>query len=214
MKNRGPSGSAADRRATAESSKLATWRCLSAKKHVDAEGWLILPGQIAFLEDWSPAASVPSKQIESLLARGVTTVIGCVDLSNNDVANSIGEARELPFNWGFVGRINKTGGLLAADLVERAAAAANRGLIAIATNRANEEVWQQLDRLGSAARATEPTERPTFRPSATYQEQLQQTARLFKLLNLHANRGRVGRDAMRRPGDVQSPWHRGLDDGR
>ena len=167
---------------------------VSAKMHVDASGWLILPGRIAFLDEWSPNAKVTQQQIDSMLAKGVTTLIGCVDLAKADVIDSIAAARELPFNWGFVGRIDNAGSIERAELVERVAAAANQGVLAIASSRANEEVWQQLDRVGlpllqlgqlAASNST----------SGSYQDQLQHSAKVFKLLNLQGKRGRVGRDA-------------------
>src|SRR3954447_1348495 len=121
---------------------------LSAKTHVDASEWLIVPGRIAFLDDWSPDANLSGRRIHSLLSQGVTTVIGCLQLGKQDISNSISRERELPFNWGFVGRIDKNGEHSADGLVDSAAAAANQGLLAIATDRADEVIWQQLDRLG------------------------------------------------------------------
>ena len=56
------------------------------------------------------------------------------------------------------------------------------------------KVWRQLDRLGlplvqlSQLAAGSPV-------SVTYRDESQQSAKLYKLLNLHGKRGRVGRDA-------------------
>ena len=54
-----------------------------------------------------PERRLSPQQIDALLARGVTSVIGCVDLTNDDAIESIGTARDMPLNWGFVGRIDK-----------------------------------------------------------------------------------------------------------
>jgi hypothetical protein len=92
-----------------------------------------------------------------------------------------------------VGRLDKTA-ISNADLVERTAAAANRGLLAIAANRANEEVWQQLDRLGLPLVQLNQLS-ANHAADTTYRQQLEHSARLFKLLNLQEKRGRVGRFA-------------------
>jgi hypothetical protein len=99
----------------------------------------------------------------------------------------------LPLNWAFVGRIDKTAAVPAAELVERVAMAANKGALAIVTDRANEELWQQLDRVGlplvQLAKLKDAT------ASGSYRERSEQTAKLCALLNLPGRRGNVGRDA-------------------
>jgi hypothetical protein len=166
---------------------------LSAKKHVDGSEWLVLPGQIAFSEEWSPAGKVSPQQIDSLLAKGVATLIGCIDLGKEDSIDSIGKSRALPFNWGFVGRIDKTGSLANVEVIERVATAAHQGLLAIATTRANEEVWQQLQRLGLPL--VQLSQLTTPGASGSYQDLSQHAAKICQLLNLNPKRGRVGRDA-------------------
>ncbi|HEX3600243.1 MAG TPA: M14 family zinc carboxypeptidase [Lacipirellulaceae bacterium] len=165
---------------------------LSAKEHVDATGWLILAGQLAFLESWAPGAKLTNQQIDSLLEKGVTTVIGCVDLANRNAIDAIGSAAHLPMNWAYVGRIDKTSALPAAELVERVAAAANKGMLAIVTDRANEELWQQLDRVGlplvQLAKLNDAS------VTGSYRDRSEQTAKLYALLNLPSRRGNVGRD--------------------
>lgn len=166
---------------------------LSARTNIDATGWLILPGQLAFIEAWIPDATLP-KHLDAPLAKGVTTIIGSIDLANRDAISSIDSARELPMNWGFVGRIDKAAGLSRADLIERVAVAAHRGLLAIATNRANEELWQQIDQLGLPLVQMKQLARGVWHEDS-YRERTEQAATLYKLLNLHPARGRVGRDA-------------------
>jgi hypothetical protein len=167
---------------------------LSAKAHVDAKGWLILPGQLAFLDEWSPRTSLPQEVIGSLLKKGVTTAIGFVDLEKESGEESIGEAGEMPFNFGFIGRIEKTSLLARAEIFERLAAAANQGILAVASERADEEVWQQLNRLGLPLLQLGQLLAAT--PSgASYSELVQHTSKFYKLLKLQAKRGRVGRDS-------------------
>ncbi len=165
---------------------------LSAKAHIEAGGWLILSGRVAFVEEWSPDATVPQKQLEALLAKGVTSLIGCIDLANGDAIDAIARARDMPVHWGFVGRIDKVGSLAPLELVERVASAANQGMLAIAGNRANEEVWQQLDRIGlPLVRLNQLVIDASA--NGSYLDQSQHSAKIFKLLNLHGSRGRVGR---------------------
>jgi len=166
---------------------------LSAKTTIDATGWLILPGQLAFREDWSPDSSLSPKQLDSLLAKGVTTLIGCVDLANRNAVDSIGAARELLINWGFVGRIDKAGSLPRVELVERVASAASQGLLAIVADRANEELWQQVNRIGLPL--VQLSQLVGASASDSYRELSEQTAKRYRLFSLPGGRGRVGRDA-------------------
>jgi hypothetical protein len=166
---------------------------LSARTHIDGAEWLILPGQIAFSEEWSPTVQISPQQIESLLAKGVTTLIGCIDLGKEEPIGSISKSRELPFNWGFVGRIDKTGSLANIDVVERVATAAHQGLLAIATTRANEEVWQQLQRLGLPL--VQLSQLMAASAGGSYHDLAERNAKVYQLLNLDARRGRVGRDS-------------------
>jgi hypothetical protein len=164
---------------------------LSAKQHVDATGWLILPGQLAFLESWTPGASISDKQLNSLLAKGITTVIGCVDLANREAIDAISTSPRLPINWAFVGRLDKASSLPAAELLERVAAAANRGLLAIVTDHADEELWQQLDRIGLPL--VQLGKLKELSSDGSYRGLSDQTAKLYALLNLPGKRGNVGR---------------------
>lgn len=167
---------------------------LSARRHVDGSHWLILPGRIAFLENWSPDGNLSPQQIEELLAKGVASVIGCVDLGNEKAVEAIGAARELPVNWGFVGRVDKARSLSPVELVERVAMAANKGVLTIVGSRANEEGWRQLDRIGLPLLQIGQLATGTS-SATTYRDDVQQSANVFKLLGLQPKRGRVGREA-------------------
>ena len=48
--------------ATARIVEIGDLSVLSAKSTIDATGWLILPGQLAFKEDWSPDSTLSPKQ--------------------------------------------------------------------------------------------------------------------------------------------------------
>jgi hypothetical protein len=81
--------------------------------------------------------------------------------------------------------------LPAAELVERVAMAANKGALAIVTDRANEELWQQLDRVGLPLVQLAKL-KGTSAPG-TYRERSEQAAKLYALLNLPGLRGNVSR---------------------
>ncbi|HEX5472480.1 MAG TPA: hypothetical protein VFW73_11365, partial [Lacipirellulaceae bacterium] len=167
---------------------------LSAKAHFDGADWLILPGRIALVEEWSAEAASSRQQIGALLARGVTSVIGYIDLNKTAAIEAMSKVRDMPINWGFVGRIDKARSLPPAELIERVAWAAAQGALAIASDRANEELWEQLDHVGLPLvqlkqLAAGATEHDTFR------DELQRATQLYKLLNLYGKRGRIGRDA-------------------
>jgi hypothetical protein len=165
---------------------------LSAKTKFDAAGHVVLPGELAYAQDWSPTAAPSPKLLESLLARGVTTLIGVVDLTDRGAIEAIGAARELPLNWGFVGLIEKAMALPRAELIERASAAANKGLLAIAADRANEELWQQLDRIGLPL--VQPAQLAAGgKAQGTYRECADRSAKLYGMLRLQAARGRIDR---------------------
>ncbi len=165
---------------------------LSARTNIDATSWLILPGQLAFLDDWSAEQPLATERVNALLSRGVTAVIGSIDLANRAAIDAIAETRELPVNWGFVGRLEKIAGISPAQLVENVAVAVNRGLLAIATDRANEEVWQQFTDLGAAM--VQLTKLTDSSAPASYRELANHAAMLFLLLGL-VSRGAVGRDS-------------------
>lgn len=70
--------------------------------------------------------------------------------------------------------------------------AANKGTLAIVTDRANEELWQKLDRVGLPL--VQLAKLKAASEAGSYRERSEQTARLYALLNLPGRRGNVGRD--------------------
>ncbi len=112
----------------------------TGKVVIDASGCMILPGQIAYLNDWLPGKPLDSKRLDTLLASGVTTVVGRVDPTRRDALEMLVTPLELPINWGFVavGEMNPTlsGSCALAELVDdawreykRLGLGANRGKI-------------------------------------------------------------------------------------
>jgi hypothetical protein len=168
---------------------------LSAKSKLDAAGKLVMPGRIAFVEDWSPKDELPKGQTEGWLAEGITTIIGCVDLADRDAIDAIGTKRKLPLNWGFVGRIDKAGSSEGADRWERIAWAAHQGVLAIVSERADEKLWHQLDHLGLPL--VQFNQLPILAVvDGSYRDTAKEIQKYYQLLNLYPARGHVGRDAI------------------
>jgi hypothetical protein len=166
----------------------------AAHAKLDTRGCLVLPGRIVHLEDWSPRSNLSGERVDRLIASSITAVIGCADSANEGEIDLITAAREMPINWGLAGRIDKADSLSDMDRVDRIARAAALGVVAFATDRANEAIWHQFDH--SDLPLAERNQRPSSSfARGSYRDISQHAARLCSLLNLHGNCGRLGRDA-------------------
>ena len=107
----------------------------TGKMMIDASGCMILPGRVAYLSDWLPGKPIDAKRLDTLLAGGVTTVVGRVDPTRRDALEMLVTSPELPINWGFVavGEMNPT-------------PSASRTFAELA-----EETWREYKRLGLGA---------------------------------------------------------------
>jgi hypothetical protein len=167
---------------------LATSR---GKVNLDASGCLILPGQIAVLNDWFPGASLSEQQLDAILARGITTVIGAVDIADSDALNAIPTVQSLPVNWAFVARLDTARSLSRAKLLEQVGFAAARGVLAVVADQADEALWQYVDCFGLPLLQSKQLAGES--PRHTYRELIQQNAKLCKSLGLDRDRGKVTR---------------------
>jgi hypothetical protein len=121
---------------------------MGGQRAIDARGCLIVPGRIAFLRDWRPVDQLPDDRLEALLANGITTVVGAVDLLDRDALEEIRDDRSLPVNWAYAALLESTRSVSSAALLENAALAAARGAIAVVGGEADESLWQNLDYFG------------------------------------------------------------------
>jgi predicted deacylase len=164
----------------------------AGKITIDAAGCVVLPGRAAFLADWSPNIKFTDAQLESFLSHGVTSVIGALDLADGGAIKEMSTQRQLPINWGFVGRLESARSLARPQLAEHLAMAADRGLLNIVGNRADESLWQQLDHFGLPL--LQANRLPPFDATAAgYRELVEQIDGVHKILGLGASRGRVAR---------------------
>ena len=79
----------------------------SGKQLTDAANLICLPGRIVWMPSVSPDLLPNAELVEQLLAQGVTTVLGMIDLKNTD-ANSLETVHDSycsPINLGFLARV-------------------------------------------------------------------------------------------------------------
>ena len=165
---------------------------VAGKTTIDAYGCLVLPGRVAFVPDWLPTADLPDDMLDTLLAAGATTAVGSFDLADRDEIEAIGRERSLPVNWGFVARLDGPRAFSPVALIEHVALAAAAGVLAVVGERADESIWQRLDRSGvpllQAGQLTLPV---SF--DGAYRELVQQNLNCHNLLKLAGKRGAAGR---------------------
>jgi Zinc carboxypeptidase len=160
------------------------------KLAIDAADCLILPGRAAFLPDWTSQSDFSDSHLPSLMSHGVTSVVGTVNLADDDAIAAISTARQLPINWGFVGRLDTARTLVGPRLVEQVALAAHRGLLAVIGYHADETVWQLLDRFGLPL--LQSNQLPAIESTNSYRTLAQEAHGVHKLLGLGASRGWIG----------------------
>jgi predicted deacylase len=164
----------------------------AGKVTIDANGHLVLSGRVTFVNDWLPGAALSDDRLNTLLTSGTTSVIGFVDLADRDAVESIDRDRELPINWGFVGRLESARSLPPARLVEHVALAAAHGVLAVVGEHADESFWQKLDDWGvPLLQMNQLPPHNNFRGS--YRELAQQNFTVHRLLDLAGNRGKLAR---------------------
>jgi hypothetical protein len=164
----------------------------AGKTSIDVSGSLILPGCIAVLSEWKPGVRLSDEQLDHLLARGTTTVIGSIDLADLEALDAIPSVENLPVNWAFIAQLNSDRSLTSAALLEHVSLAAARGVLAVVSDKADEAIWHRLDRFGlpllqqkQLVVADEATH--------TYRDLAQQISHRCKALGLDGARGKIAR---------------------
>jgi hypothetical protein len=164
----------------------------AGKVAVDAADCLLLPGHIAFENGWSASGEIHDEKLNSLLAGGYTTVIGLVDLVDHEAIDAIDRERTLPVNWGFVGRLDSARPLSAAALVEHVGLAAEKGVLAVVGEHADESFWQRLECWGIPLLQSKQLAPPSATTMA-YRDLVQYIHNVNKLLKLPRTCGRIER---------------------
>jgi hypothetical protein len=165
-----------------------------ARQTIDAAKLLVLPGQILFLEDFSPGSTAQGDVLNLALAMGATTAIGAVDITDSASIDAIATVKKLPINFGFVGRIPNRAELSPSELVERVLAAVSRGVVAIVGDAFDGSVRQYCDWF--RVPLLRPNQlAPPARPKS-YSELAGRAWKMRESLKLPTARGRIGRDAV------------------
>lgn len=112
---------------------LGDLRVTAGKDKIDGKGLHCYPGFLAYRPGITPTHMPGAADIAELLAAGVTTLIGSVDLSDDaDVAEFTKlESRKLPFNLGFVGDGSGLKGTDRDAQLDRLLRALGHGLLAV-----------------------------------------------------------------------------------
>lgn len=129
---------------------LGDLRVTSGKVTVDANGWICMPGRIAYAPDVTPTRLPDLEQVRNLLAAGVTTIIGNVNLDNSAQLNALGGLQKdvmLPLNLGFVGSAHALEDKRTAAALGKLVSVLTPGLLAVWDDGISKEVSHHLQSL-------------------------------------------------------------------
>jgi hypothetical protein len=163
----------------------------SPRTVISGSNSLVVPGQITLVEEFTPKGKLSDGKIEELLSRGTTSVIGVVNLTDRASIEAAAEARELPFNWGFVGQSDGLSSMKPIELLENLALATASGILAVVSTGTDEELWQSVHQFGLPLIKAGQL---AAKPGGTYRGLTQNVWATANALKLQARRGRVNRD--------------------
>jgi hypothetical protein len=164
---------------------------VNARLAINGSNSLVIPGQLTLVRDWNPGVAFDERRIAELLARGTTTVLGIVDLSNLDAIEAFNKPQSLPFNWAFVGSADALSSLKGGEAVERIGIAAANGIVGVVSKGTDEELWKIVHQFGLPLIKTGQLPE---KPAGSYQDTVKQTWSVATALKLQTRRGRVNRD--------------------
>jgi len=164
---------------------------ITAKRTINAAKSLVLPGQIMLLRDWRPGAKLDDKRVSGMLAQGVTSLIGLVDLGDRDAIDGIAALQSLPFNWAFAAHADSLDRLKESELAERVAVAAVNGLLAVISDSTDETLWRHLHQFNVPLIKSSQI---SGKAADTYQELAKIAWSVANSVKLQGRRGRINRD--------------------
>lgn len=164
---------------------------LGGKQTISAAGCVVVPGRVAVLEDWSLVLPLAPERLETLLAAGVTTVVGVIQPTNAELIRCAAAVTDMPVNWAFVARLDSSLPLHS-EVVGRLASAVLCGALAIVCDRIMPQTRQALETLQVPL-----VEIDAFRSRPeevdSYQEHTRQIGQTHAALGLNTHRGKIGR---------------------
>ncbi len=115
----------------------------SGKISVDGTKLICVPGKIVYAPEISPCKLPDQQQAKKFLARGVTSVIGQLDLAvptQLDALIGLKEGLNLPVNLGFIAVVPSSLEKPPADILERLIRAASLGLLGVIAKDVSEDI--------------------------------------------------------------------------
>jgi len=82
---------------------LGDLRVTTGKQHLDGEGWVCVPGFIAFRPEVSPSSLPDEKKIRQWYQSGITTVVGLVNLADREEVRQHSRRQAAPLSLRFAG---------------------------------------------------------------------------------------------------------------
>jgi hypothetical protein len=173
-------------------SDLGDLTTTAGKINIDATDCLILPGRVAVFEGWKPGTTLSEHELNKAFSRGITTMIGCVDLADGEALKAMSSDYNLPVNLGFVASLESARSLPTADRLELIARAAAGGVLGVIGDHADEATWEYLHHFRLPL--LQPKQLQSLNGNVdTYQELAKQTSSACQLLGLDTHRGHVAR---------------------
>lgn len=117
----------------------------TGKVLIDAAGLVCVPGRIAYVPDISPRKLPAAPRVRELLAMGVTTVVGQVDLSDaadGEALDKLPRRLEIPINLGFIAIIPEAE---SDEIQERLLFAASCGILGVLAEGVSAEAARFLE---------------------------------------------------------------------
>ncbi len=120
----------------------------TGKVLIDAADLVCVPGRIVYAPDISPARLPDVQRVRELLAMGVTTLLGQVDLSKRvdvETLDKLPRQLEIPINLGFVATVAAAEGTPSEEIQERLMCAASRGILGVLAEGVSAEASRFLE---------------------------------------------------------------------
>jgi len=165
----------------------------AGKQTIDAVGCLILPGQIAVVEDWNAAAVPDAAMIDELLAAGITTAIGVVNIADRAALEALAKPRAQAINLGYIVRLDGLASLTANERLERLLMATSHGALAVIGDGLNDTERRYLDWFDMPVLQPNQLQSSSKSPQS-YAQLAAETLKRYKLLGLDRSRGAIRRD--------------------
>jgi hypothetical protein len=167
----------------------------AGKQTLDASGCLILPGQIAVVEAWNAAAPPNAAMFDELLAAGITSAIGVVNIADRDALEALAKPHSQAINLGYIVRLDDLTSLAANERLERLLLATSQGALAFIGDGLTDSERRYLDWFGVPVLQSKQLQSSNNSPQS-YTQFTAEAAERYNLLGLDRSRGAIRRDKL------------------